>query len=111
MQTSLAHLWQTHGIQPHAVLGHSQGEIAAAYTAGALTLDDAAKTVALRSRTLTQLAGTGAMASIPLNSTRTTELITGYDDLHIAAYNGPTTTVIAGNPDQLDHLLRAGPQQ
>ncbi|TDE17057.1 type I polyketide synthase, partial [Actinomadura sp. 6K520] len=64
VMTALAKLWQHHGIHPHAVIGHSQGEIAAAYTAGALTLDDAAKTIALRSQALTTLAGTGTMAHI-----------------------------------------------
>ncbi|WP_159053276.1 acyltransferase domain-containing protein, partial [Streptomyces regalis] len=62
VMTSLAKLWQHHDIHPDAVIGHSQGEIAAAYTAGALTLDDAAKIVTLRSKTLLELAGTGGMA-------------------------------------------------
>ena len=52
--------------EPDAVIGHSQGEIAAAHIAGALTLDDAAKVVALRAQAIAALAGTGAMAAIPL---------------------------------------------
>src|SRR5262249_48051303 len=64
---SLANLWTTLGIRPDAVVGHSQGEIAAAYTAGALTLEDAARIVALRSRIIaTTLAGHGGMASVSL---------------------------------------------
>jgi acyl transferase domain-containing protein len=50
MMVSLAALWRSFGIEPDAVVGHSQGEIAAAYVAGALSLDDAAKVVALRSK-------------------------------------------------------------
>ncbi|MGC0421378.1 SDR family NAD(P)-dependent oxidoreductase [Embleya sp. AB8] len=105
VMTSLAHLWQHHGITPDAVIGHSQGEIAAAYTAGALTLDDAARIVALRSQTITTIAGHGGMTSIPLSAQATTELIqpwTGH--IHIAAHNGPTTTVISGDATALDEL-------
>ncbi|WP_406100396.1 SDR family NAD(P)-dependent oxidoreductase [Streptomyces sp. NBC_01013] len=105
VMTALARLWQHHGIHPDAVIGHSQGEIAAAHIAGALTLNDAAKIVALRSHTLLQLAGTGAMASLPLTHQQTTTLLTPHPDLHIAAHNGPTTTVIAGNPHTLNTLI------
>ncbi|WP_374199111.1 acyltransferase domain-containing protein, partial [Streptomyces sp. GESEQ-35] len=65
MMVSLARLWQHHGIHPDAVIGHSQGEIAAAHIAGALTLDDAALIVARRAKLLRRLAGTGTMASLP----------------------------------------------
>ncbi|WSQ48083.1 SDR family NAD(P)-dependent oxidoreductase [Streptomyces sp. NBC_01220] len=105
VMTSLAKLWQHHGIHPDAVIGHSQGEIAAAHIAGALTLNDAAQIAALRSHTLLQLAGTGAMASLPLTHQQTTTLLTQHPDLHIAAHNGPTTTVIAGNPHTLNTLI------
>ncbi|AXK35636.1 SDR family NAD(P)-dependent oxidoreductase [Streptomyces armeniacus] len=95
VMVSLARLWQHHGIQPDAVIGHSQGEIAAAHIAGALTLDDAAKTVALRSRALVALAGTGTMASIPLPAADVD--LTGWGErITIAAHNGPSSTVIAG---------------
>ncbi|WP_159053267.1 acyltransferase domain-containing protein, partial [Streptomyces regalis] len=76
-----------------------------AYTAGALTLDDAAKIVTLRSKTLLELAGTGGMASLPLSADDTRTLLANHTDLHIAALNGPTTTVIAGDTDQLHHLV------
>ncbi|AXK37873.1 SDR family NAD(P)-dependent oxidoreductase [Streptomyces armeniacus] len=95
VMVSLARLWQHHGVQPDAVIGHSQGEIAAAHIAGALTLNDAAKTVALRSRALVALAGTGTMASIPLPATDVD--LTGWGErITIAAHNGPSSTVIAG---------------
>ncbi|MDI5943501.1 acyltransferase domain-containing protein, partial [Micromonospora sp. DH15] len=60
VMTSLAALWRAAGVVPDAVVGHSQGEIAAAYVAGVLSLDDAARVVALRSRILTRIAGLGA---------------------------------------------------
>ncbi|MGC0421377.1 SDR family NAD(P)-dependent oxidoreductase [Embleya sp. AB8] len=105
VMTSLAHLWQHHGIRPDAVIGHSQGEIAAAYTAGALTLDDAARIVALRSQTLTGIAGHGGMTSIPLPAEATRELIQPWAGrIHIAAHNGPNSTVVSGDATALDEL-------
>ena len=62
---SLAEVWRSYGIHPDAVVGHSQGEIAAACVAGALSLEDAARVVALRSQAITALAGAGTMASVP----------------------------------------------
>ncbi|MFG2849037.1 acyltransferase domain-containing protein, partial [Kitasatospora sp. NPDC048296] len=103
VMTGLATLWQHHGITPDAVIGHSQGEIAAAYTAGALTLNDAAKTVILRAQALTQLADTGAMASIPLPPHDLEPHLN--NDLHIAAHNSPTTTIISGTPTAIHTLV------
>src|SRR5206468_10996873 len=66
VMVSLARLWQACGVQPDAVVGHSQGEVAAACVAGALSLDDGAKVVALRSLALRALAGGGGMVSVAL---------------------------------------------
>ncbi|MGP4028917.1 SDR family NAD(P)-dependent oxidoreductase [Actinomadura sp. 3N407] len=103
VMTSLSELWKSAGVVPDAVAGHSQGEIAAAYAAGALSLDDAALVVALRSRILTRLAGTGAMASVPLPAdevaARLAEASTaagGSADVHLSAINGPDSSVVAG---------------
>ncbi|WP_133150791.1 type I polyketide synthase, partial [Frankia canadensis] len=62
--TSLAHLWKTHGITPAAVIGHSQGEIAAATTAGILTLHDAAHIITHRAHLITTLTTPGAMPGV-----------------------------------------------
>ncbi|AYN31556.1 hypothetical protein DUI70_1053 [Streptomyces albus] len=105
VMVSLARWWQDHGIHPDAVIGHSQGEIAAAHIAGALSLEDAARVVALRSKALTTLAGTGGMMSLALNAEQAGELIASYgDDLHLAALNSPTSTVVAGTTTALDAL-------
>ncbi len=67
VMVSLAGLWRACGVHPAAVVGHSQGEIAGAYVAGGLSLEDAAQIVALRSRALTRLSGLGGMVSVVLS--------------------------------------------
>ncbi|MFC9328318.1 SDR family NAD(P)-dependent oxidoreductase [Kitasatospora sp. NPDC057015] len=106
VMVSLAELWRSHGVRPDAVIGHSQGEIAAAYVAGALSLEDSAKVVALRSRALTVLAGTGAMASLALPAERVRELLEPYAGAAtVAATNGPLSTVISGSPEAVDAIV------
>ncbi|PTA42377.1 SDR family NAD(P)-dependent oxidoreductase, partial [Micromonospora sp. RP3T] len=105
LMIALTRLWQHHGIHPDAVIGHSQGEIAAAHIAGALTLHDSATIIALRSQAITTLPHHGAMATIALPHTQLHHDLTPYPDLHIAAINSPTSTVIAGDTTQLDTLL------
>jgi polyene macrolide polyketide synthase len=103
VMVSLAQLWQSYGVLPDAVLGHSQGEIAAACVAGALSLPDAAKVVALRSKAIAeQLAGRGGMMSVALPREAVTERL--LDGVEIAAVNGPASVVVAGDPDALERL-------
>ncbi|WP_460072576.1 SDR family NAD(P)-dependent oxidoreductase [Streptomyces sp. YKOK-I1] len=107
VMTSLARLWQSYGIQPDAVVGHSQGEIAAAHIAGALTLPDAAKLVALRAQALVELSGTGAMATVGLPADRTRELLVPHEGrIGVAAVNSPAATVVAGDTADVLALLR-----
>ncbi|MCP9625346.1 acyltransferase domain-containing protein, partial [Nocardia otitidiscaviarum] len=92
---ALAHTWRSLGIEPTAVIGHSQGEIAAATIADILTLHDAARIVALRSTIIADhLAGHGAMASIALPADTLRNHLTHHPDLDIAALNGPQSTVV-----------------
>ncbi|MBM7769830.1 acyl transferase domain-containing protein [Actinokineospora baliensis] len=108
VMVSLAALWQAHGVAPAAVVGHSQGEIAAAAVAGALSLADAAAVVALRSQAITELAGLGGMVSIPLSEGSVCERIEGWGErISVAAVNGPEATVVSGEPGALDELLVA----
>ncbi|MBS2532153.1 SDR family NAD(P)-dependent oxidoreductase [Catenulispora sp. NF23] len=108
VMVSLAAVWQAAGITPDAVIGHSQGEIAAATVAGALSLEDGARVVALRSRALRVLAGAGGMVSVaePVDAVRTRIAEFG-DRLSIAVVNGPSATVVSGEPDALSELLAA----
>ncbi|MGC0421413.1 SDR family NAD(P)-dependent oxidoreductase [Embleya sp. AB8] len=103
---SLAALWEHHGVAPDAVLGHSQGEIAAAHVAGALSLADSAAVVTARSKAITKLAGTGGMASVQLPAAETAHRIERYAGaVEIAAINGPGSTVVSGTPTELADLV------
>ncbi|MGW2118723.1 type I polyketide synthase [Streptomyces zhihengii] len=109
VMVSLARLWESFGVTPAAVVGHSQGEIAAAVIAGGLSLEDGARIVAERSRVIGErLAGRGGMASVALPADTVRERIDGYGDrLAVAAVNGPSSTVVSGEPAALDELLTA----
>ncbi len=105
VMVSLAAVWQAHGVKPDAVIGHSQGEIAAACVAGALSLDDAALVVALRGKALVALAGMGGMASIALPVADVRERIADRPALSIGAVNGPRAVVVSGPPSELTELV------
>ncbi|MEU6594892.1 type I polyketide synthase, partial [Streptomyces sp. NPDC046881] len=106
VMVSLAALWRSYGVTPAAVVGHSQGEVAAAYVAGALTLDDAARIVALRSRSLTKLIGHGAMLAVAMPAERARARLEKYGDrLSVAAVNGPAALTVSGEPGAVDELL------
>ena len=107
VMVSLAELWRSLGVTPDAVIGHSQGEIAAAYVAGALSLEDAARVAALRSRLLVQLSGAGGMVSIACGLPQARELLNEWGDrLSIAAVNGVSAVVVSGEVAALEELMR-----
>ncbi|MBA0051263.1 SDR family NAD(P)-dependent oxidoreductase [Streptomyces sp. AJS327] len=105
MMVSLAELWRAYGVRPAAVVGHSQGEIAAAHVAGALSLADAARVVALRSRMLADLTGGGGMTSVAASAAWVGERLAGWGgELEIAAVNGPRAVVVSGPVDGLGRM-------
>ncbi|HEX8075458.1 MAG TPA: SDR family NAD(P)-dependent oxidoreductase, partial [Thermoleophilaceae bacterium] len=106
VMASLAATWRAYGVEPSAVIGHSQGEVTAAYVAGALTLEDAARIVTLRSKTLLQLLGRGAMAlvGIPLDDLRPRMERFG-ERVTISALNSPTSIGLAGEREALEELV------
>ncbi|MGW5941549.1 SDR family NAD(P)-dependent oxidoreductase [Streptomyces celluloflavus] len=111
VMVSLAAVWQAAGVQPDAVVGHSQGEIAAAAVAGILSLEDAAKVVALRSKTLKVLAGRGGMMSIAEAADVVRERLAPFGErLSLAAVNGPSATVVSGEPEALRELADSCPE-
>ncbi|MEU4246184.1 type I polyketide synthase [Amycolatopsis sp. NPDC026612] len=109
VMVGLAAVWQSVGVRPDAVVGHSQGEIAAACVSGALSLKDAAKVVALRSQAIaTRLAGRGGMASVALSEEDATAWLAPWADrVQVAAVNSPASVVIAGEARALDEVVEA----
>ncbi|WP_225851238.1 type I polyketide synthase, partial [Streptomyces sp. HPF1205] len=108
VMVGLAELWRAHGVEPDAVVGHSQGEIAAAYVAGALSLEDAARVVALRSRALAVLADQGGMVSVGVSAEQAAALVARWDGrLTVAVVNAPGSVVVSGDLDALGELLVA----
>ncbi|MDG9723683.1 type I polyketide synthase [Streptomyces sp. DH41] len=109
VMVSLAELWRSLGVEPDAVVGHSQGEIAAAAVSGALSLEDAARVVALRAQVIgRELAGLGGMASVSLPRTEVETRLVGWEGrLDVAAVNGPSSTVVAGDADAVVEFVAA----
>ncbi|WP_434101097.1 type I polyketide synthase [Streptomyces malaysiensis] len=106
VMVSLAEVWRSFGVEPAAVIGHSQGEIAAACVAGALSLEDGARVVALRSKALRTLSGRGGMVSVSLPVGEVRERIARWGErLSVAAVNGPSAVVVSGDADALEELL------
>ncbi|WP_452672801.1 type I polyketide synthase [Streptomyces alboflavus] len=113
MMVSLAALWRSHGVEPGAVVGHSQGEIAAACVAGALSLEDGARIVARRSRLVAErLAGSGGMAFLALPLDRARDRLAEWGSrLGVAAANAPSSVVVSGDAEALDELLYAAERE
>ncbi|MHC3475420.1 SDR family NAD(P)-dependent oxidoreductase [Streptomyces sp. 7R007] len=107
VMVALAAVWEHHGVKPAAVIGHSQGEIAAACVAGALSLADAATILTARGRALRKLSGTGAMASVGASADDTAALLPETGDVTIAAVNGPRSTVVSGPPGAVAGVIAA----
>ncbi|REZ16210.1 SDR family NAD(P)-dependent oxidoreductase, partial [Mycobacterium tuberculosis] len=106
VMVSLAELWKSVAVHPDAVIGHSQGEIAAAYVAGALSLRDAARVVTLRSKLLAGLAGPGGMVSIACGADQARDLLAPFGDrVSIAVVNGPSAVVVSGEVGALEELI------
>ena len=106
IQAALVALWRSWGVQPDAVIGHSMGEVAAAYGAGVLTLEDAVKVICHRSRLLARTAGKGALAVVGLSAEATEAALAGRGDgLWIVAFNSPSSTLVSGESDALGALL------
>jgi acyl transferase domain-containing protein/NADPH:quinone reductase-like Zn-dependent oxidoreductase len=103
---ALAETWRSWGVIPDAVIGHSQGEVAAACVAGLLPLRVAAQIVVLRSRAVAALSGRGGMASVPLSQDQVSQRLTRWGEkLGVAAVNSPEITVVSGAADALEEML------
>ena len=106
VQVALAALWRSWGIEPDAVVGHSMGEVAAAYVGGALSLEDAALIICKRSSLARRTVGQGAMASVELSIEEARRAIAGYEDrVSIAVSTSPEATVLSGDPAALAGIV------
>lgn len=106
VQVALAALWRSWGIAPDAVIGHSMGEVAAAYGAEALTLEDAALIVCARSKLVKRVVGQGAMASVELSIEDARRAMASKEDrVSIAVSTSPTSTILSGDPTALAEIL------
>jgi phthiocerol/phenolphthiocerol synthesis type-I polyketide synthase B len=105
LQLGLTELWRSYGVHPDAVIGYSMGEIAAAVVAGALTVTEGLRVIAVRSRLMSRLAGQGAVALLELDTEATAELIADHPEVTLAVYASPRETAIAGPPAQIDGLI------
>jgi acyl transferase domain-containing protein/acyl carrier protein len=105
VMVSLAKLWRRCGVEPSVVVGHSQGEIAAAHVAGGLSLQDAARVIALRAKAMTKIAGQGGMLSVALPEKELAASLEHYEGaVSLAAINGPASSVCSGEPEAIAKL-------
>ncbi len=100
-QVALAHCWMARGITPQAVVGHSMGEVAAAYLAGALALEDAVQIMVCRSQLLDQPHLKGAMLVTALSPEAAHAQVEAYPQTVVGVYNSPTSCVLSGPAQDL----------
>lgn len=113
MQVALAAALNAYGLRPGAVIGHSLGEAAAAVVAGALSLEDGVRVVCRRSRLLSRIADTGAMASVELPAKQVLSELTmrRAKDVAVAIAASPESTVISGAAHTVRDLVAAWQQR
>ncbi|MFF5256853.1 type I polyketide synthase [Streptomyces leeuwenhoekii] len=105
MMVSLVAVWRSYGIEPAAVVGHSQGEVAAAHVAGAIDLADAARIIAVRGRLWARMTGHGGMVSIQAPAAEVLERLVPWGErISMAAVNGPASVTVSGEPKALAEL-------
>jgi myxalamid-type polyketide synthase MxaE and MxaD len=106
LQVGLFELWKSWGVEPSMVVGHSLGEIAAAYVAGFLTLESAARLVVLRGRIMHKARGLGKTVSVQLGEADVRTRITALSGVQIGATNGPRLTTLSGPGSAIDDAMR-----
>jgi acyl transferase domain-containing protein/acyl carrier protein len=107
LQVALAALWRSWGVQPEAVLGHSVGEVAAAYLAGVFTLEDAVRVIYQRGRCMDRTSTRGRMLAAGIRPEEVQQLIAPYGErLSLAAINSPVSVTLSGEAGPLEEIAR-----
>ncbi len=108
LQVSLAALWQSWGVRPYAVVGHSMGEVAAAHVCGALSLPEAVRVIHHRGRCMEKTPLRGKMIAAALTRAEAEAIIAPYGErASLAAVNGPKMVSISGDGDAVDEIFQA----
>ncbi len=112
IQVALAALWYSWGLMPSVIVGQSLGEIAAAHVAGALNLEEAARVVYHRARLMKSVEGQGKTAAVGLPLEEAKAALAGFEDrVSVAGSNSPTTSLLSGDPEALEHIANSLTQQ
>ncbi|MDP5209829.1 SDR family NAD(P)-dependent oxidoreductase [Microbulbifer sp. 2205BS26-8] len=107
LQVALARLWNSWGIKPSAIVGHSAGEVAAAYIAGMFSLEEAAQVIYHRSSLQQRTSGQGSMLATGLSVDKAQSIKERFDkDVSIAAMNSPSSVTVVGDTDCIETLNR-----
>ena len=105
VEYALAQLWQSWGIKPELVMGHSVGEYVAATVAGIFSLEEGLKLIAERGRLMQELPSGGGMVAVMASESRVKTLIAPDTEIGIAAINGPESVVISGKSTELRAVI------
>ncbi len=105
VQVGLAKMWESMGIKPDGVVGHSIGEVAAGYISGMFTFEEAVKVIYYRSKVQHQASGKGKMLAVGLEEKEAAKLIIGHEDtVSVGTINGPTLVTLSGNEEVLKKI-------
>jgi acyl transferase domain-containing protein/thioesterase domain-containing protein len=106
LQIGLLGIWNSWGVKPAAVVGHSLGEVAAAYAAGTLSLEDAVRIVCHRGRIMGRLAGSGRMVQVALSKRELDRVLAASKwRLEIAAENAPNLCTLTGDSFGIERIV------
>ncbi len=105
LQVALVALWESLGIRPAAVVGHSVGEVAAAHISGSLTLREATRVIFHRGRTMAAAPDTGRMLAANLDAEEARRITAPFNGrVAVAALNSPTSVTLSGEPAPLRQI-------